>query len=62
MRAAADELLVGCSPHAQELGCASELEGICALAEQTGAARQLGQVRQLGSLPRLISALADDFT
>lgn len=62
VRGILDELLTDCRPHASELGCVDELEGACALAEQTGAARQLAQVRQLGSLPRLVSVLADDFT
>jgi glutamate---cysteine ligase / carboxylate-amine ligase len=58
------ELLDVCAPHAQDLGCAAELETVCALAAAPGAARQRsragrGAAPQLG---RLMQALHADFT
>ena len=50
-----------CRPHAEDLGCAAELETVCRLAERTGARRQLELSRSLGSLPRVVAVLADDF-
>ena len=60
-RALLEELLVACRPHAEELGCAAELEEVTRLAAKTGATRQLELSRSLGSLPRLVAVLADDF-
>jgi glutamate---cysteine ligase / carboxylate-amine ligase len=55
------DLLVLCRPHAEELGCAAELDTVSRLAERTGARRQLDLSRSLGSLPRVVAVLADDF-
>jgi carboxylate-amine ligase len=55
------DLVAVCRPHAEELGCAAELEAVLGLGEQTGARWQLEQARTLGSLPRLVEGLADDF-
>ncbi len=60
-RALLEDLLVLCRPHAEELGCAAELETVGRLAERTGARRQLELSRSLGSLPRVVAVLADDF-
>ena len=48
-------------PFAGPLGCAAELDGVEALAAQTGAERQLARAESLGSLPKLVESLADDF-
>jgi len=56
-----EETLAACIPHAEDLGCAAELEGVRELARKTGAQRQLGLYRSLGSLPRVVAVLADDF-
>jgi gamma-glutamyl:cysteine ligase YbdK (ATP-grasp superfamily) len=56
-----DGLLEQSRPFAESLGCAEELEGIEAVAVQTGADKQLARSRSLGSLPRLVATLADDF-
>jgi len=64
-RVAARELLADlvavCAPHAKELGCEAELEGVRGLAERTGAQRQIEQAAALGSLPRVVALLASDF-
>jgi carboxylate-amine ligase len=56
-----DDLLDLCRPHAEDLGCAAELETVSRLADRTGARRQLELSRSLGSLPRVVAVLADDF-
>ncbi len=61
-RELAAELLETCRPHAAELGCETELEGIEKLMAETGASTQLRRARALGSLPRLVGSIADDFT
>jgi glutamate---cysteine ligase / carboxylate-amine ligase len=55
------DLLVALRPHAQDLGCEEQLEGVRRIAAQTGAQRQLALSRSLGSLPRVVAVLADDF-
>jgi carboxylate-amine ligase len=60
-RALLEDLLVQCRPHAEDLGCATELDSLARLAERTGARRQLELSRSLGSLPRVVAVLADDF-
>lgn len=55
------DLLVACRPHAQELGCAEELEAAGMLAWRTGAKRQLERSRALGSLPQVVEELAGEF-
>ena len=64
-RLPAKELLGGLldmsRPFAEELGCEAELEGVEALAAQTGAEKQLARARSLGSLPKLVETLAGDF-
>jgi carboxylate-amine ligase len=56
------ELLEACVPHAAELGCADELEGIRALAERTGADRQLDLARGSNRLQGLVAELAERFS
>ena len=60
-RALLEDLLVHCRPHAEDLGCAAELDTVAHLADRTGARRQLELSRSLGSLPRVVAVLADDF-
>ncbi len=55
------DLVAVCRPHAAELGCAEEFEGVVELGNRTGAERQVELAAELGSLPRLVCALADDF-
>jgi carboxylate-amine ligase len=55
------DLVAVCAPHARELDCEPELEGVLALGARTGAQRQIEQARVLGSLPRLVGLLAADF-
>jgi carboxylate-amine ligase len=55
------DLVSVCAPHAQELGCEAELEGVLRLGERTGAQRQIEQAQALDSLPRLVGLLAADF-
>jgi carboxylate-amine ligase len=56
------ELLDACLPHATDLGCAEELEGIRQLAERTGADRQLDLARGTRRLRGLVEELADCFS
>jgi len=60
-KALLEELLLLCRSHAEDLGCAPELESVARLADRTGARRQLELSRTLGSLPRVVAVLADDF-
>ncbi len=55
------DLTVACRPHAQDLGCISELNQIAILSQRTGAKRQLERSRTVGSLNRLVGILADEF-
>jgi carboxylate-amine ligase len=55
------DLVAVCRPHAEALGCATELDGVMRLAKKTGAARQLELSKSLGSLPHLVGVLADRF-
>ncbi len=55
------DLLVALRPHAEDLGCEEQLEGVRRIAGQTGAQRQLALSRSLNSLPRVVAVLADDF-
>ncbi len=56
-----DDLVAVCRPHAQELGCEAELDGVRELGAHTGAQRQIEQARALGSLPRVVALMAADF-
>ncbi|WP_210495171.1 YbdK family carboxylate-amine ligase [Patulibacter sp. SYSU D01012] len=57
-----DELLPHLRPHAQDLGCADELEGVCALVHgQNGQRRQLELARGDDRLPGLVRGLADAY-
>jgi glutamate---cysteine ligase / carboxylate-amine ligase len=60
-RALLEDLLTLCRPHAEALGCATQLDAVARLADRTGARRQLDLKRGLGSLPRVVAVLADDF-
>lgn len=55
------DLVAVCRPHAQDLGCEAELDGVLELGRQTGAARQIELARSLESLPRVVGVLASDF-
>jgi carboxylate-amine ligase len=52
-------LVDACAPHAHELGCERELDGVVAMAERTGADRQLDGARGPERLHGLVEALAD---
>lgn len=54
------ELLPHLRPHAQDLGCAAELDGIDRLLRENGAKRQLRLARTEHRLPGLVAALAAD--
>jgi len=56
-----DELMNHLRPHAQDLGCADELEGICRLVHENGADRQRAAATGDDRLPGLVSHLADAF-
>ena len=56
------ELLEACVPHAMDLGCADELDGIRRLAERTGADRQLDLARGSSRLQGLVEELAERFS
>jgi gamma-glutamyl:cysteine ligase YbdK (ATP-grasp superfamily) len=51
-----------CAPHAKALGCETELDGIVAMAERTGADRQLELARGPGKLSGLVERLADFYS
>jgi glutamate---cysteine ligase / carboxylate-amine ligase len=54
-------LVDACAPHARELGCEAELDGIVAMAERTGADRQLELARGPEKLAGLVARLADAY-
>jgi gamma-glutamyl:cysteine ligase YbdK (ATP-grasp superfamily) len=54
-------LVEACASHARLLGCERELDGIVAMAEQTGADRQLESARGPARLRGLVEALADQY-
>jgi glutamate---cysteine ligase / carboxylate-amine ligase len=56
-----DDLLDVCRPHAQDLGCATELESIVNLVEDPPNKRQITTARNAPSLGRLVERLSDDF-
>jgi carboxylate-amine ligase len=55
-------LVDACEPHAEALGCATELGGIVAMTERTGADRQIELARGPAKLPGLVSKLADFYS
>lgn len=55
------ELLPHLRPHAQDLGCVDELEGVRDLVRENGAKRQLEIARGADRLPGLVQALADAY-
>lgn len=57
-----EDLLEACGPHAQDLGCGAEMDGLRELASQTGASSQIELARGPYRLPGLVTALADDYT
>ncbi|MEA2248085.1 MAG: glutamate---cysteine ligase / carboxylate-amine ligase [Solirubrobacteraceae bacterium] len=57
-----DELLAAARPHADALGCRTELEGVAELGASPGFARQLAIARARGDLPGVLAVLAGDFT
>jgi glutamate---cysteine ligase / carboxylate-amine ligase len=56
-----EELVDACRPHAEVLGCATELERALELGRHTGAKRQLELQESLDSLPGVVEALSDSF-
>jgi carboxylate-amine ligase len=56
-----DELLPRLRPHAQDLDCADELEGVLDLVRENGAKRQLAIARGEDRLPGLVQALSDAY-
>jgi carboxylate-amine ligase len=56
-----DDLLGACRPHAQDLGCEAQLDGIRKIAASNGAARQIELSRQLRTLPGLVAWIADHY-
>jgi carboxylate-amine ligase len=61
LREMLDDLLASCRPHAQDLGCEAELEGVVELSAANGATRQCKVADERRTLPGLVAALADDF-
>ncbi|MDQ3849551.1 MAG: YbdK family carboxylate-amine ligase [Actinomycetota bacterium] len=55
------DLLDACAPHARELGCAPQLDGVRVLLEDPGAARQR-RLAESDGLEGLVAALAARFT
>ena len=55
------ELLDVCRPHAQELGCESELAAVADLLADPPARRQIDTAKQVPSLGRLVERLSDRF-
>lgn len=56
-----DDLLAACSPHAEDLGCEAEIEGVRELAGKTGARSQIELARGPYRLKGLVTALADSY-
>ncbi len=56
-----EEMLAACGPHAEALGCVSELEDVTALLAAPGASHQLEVAERAGRLPGLVEALASEF-
>lgn len=56
-----EDLLEACAPHAEALGCESELQPVSELARQTGAERQLELARSGDRLQGLVASLAESF-
>jgi len=61
VRTIAAELLEACHPHAQDLGCEAELEGVGDLLAHPRATRQLIGARGAHRLPGLVRELAEAF-
>ena len=55
------QTLAACLPHAQDLGCAAELETVRDLSEKAGADRQASRADGPDGLVGLVAALAGDF-
>jgi glutamate---cysteine ligase / carboxylate-amine ligase len=55
------ELLEVCGPHAEALGCASELTAVAEIAAEGGDTHQRHLAEHCGSLEALVEALADEF-
>lgn len=54
-------LVEACAPHARELGCERELDGVVTMAERTGAERQLDSARGPERLRGLVESLSDQY-
>jgi carboxylate-amine ligase len=55
-------LLDECRPHADALGCSTELEGVDRLAESNGARRQRALLSSEASFPGVVAGLAERFS
>jgi carboxylate-amine ligase len=62
VREITERLLESCAPHAQDLGCEAELEGIRDLLEESGADRQRRLARGPGRVEGVIEWLAGNFS
>jgi glutamate---cysteine ligase / carboxylate-amine ligase len=56
-----DTVIAVCAPHADDLGCASELAGLVDIAADGADARQRRLAEDRGGLGGLVEALADEF-
>jgi glutamate---cysteine ligase / carboxylate-amine ligase len=56
-----DTVIAVCTPHAEDLGCASELAGLVDIAADGADARQRRLAQDRGGLGGLVEALADEF-
>jgi carboxylate-amine ligase len=57
-----DETLAACLPHAEQLGCAAELEAVRRLSDRPGRARQIALAEGPDGLVGVVAALAAAFT
>ena len=55
------DVLAICRPHAQDLGCEAELEGVKDLIDDPPARRQIETAQDAPSLGRLVERLSDRF-
>lgn len=61
VRELTETLVERCRPHAQDLGCATELEGVLDLAREQGCDRQRARGGEAAELRDLVGWLADEF-
>lgn len=61
LRDLVEEMLDACRPHAQDLGCVDELDGVTRLLDEPGAERQRVLAQRAGRLPGLVEEMASEF-